>query len=319
MKKITTFYTPNMSLPDDQINFSFSPQKPKRLIEYLTKHKLIRYFKLKDFEPLEREDLYIAHVRKWVDNFLDGTGKIAGKNIIGIKWSKDFAETVRYTNASLYHAIRHSVQNPDNISFSPTSGFHHATPKTGALFCSFSGQVIASMKIYREFGLSGCYIDLDGHYGNSIDSSYDFVTDLDKAIPKKIGNINILKRHGEYLEELTKRLAELRDNILNNTIHYLVFCHGADSHEWDDLGSQLTTEEWLYCSEMFYRFVDNINKELGRKIPLTISLFGGYRNDHFDSVLSLHTADLVYCLNILCGNKIRYNPRVIPVYYDFDD
>ena len=206
---------------------------------------LIQYFEIKDFEPFERDDFYIAHMGKWVDDFFDGTGKVMRRNLLGLKWSREFAETIRYTNASLYHAIRYAIQHPENITFSPTSGFHHATPKTGALFCSFSGQVIASMKIYREFGFSGCYIDLDGHYGNSIDSSYDFVNDLDKAIPKKIGNINIFKRHGEYIDELMDKLAELRMNILDNTIQYLVFCHGADSHEWDDLGSQLTTAEWL--------------------------------------------------------------------------
>jgi acetoin utilization deacetylase AcuC-like enzyme len=199
MGKIVTFYTPKMSLLDNQANFSASPQKPRRLIEYLIKHDLIQYFDLKDFVPFVKDDFYTAHIPKWVDDSFDGTGKLAKRNLLGLKWSADFAETVKFTNASLYHAIRHSVLHPEITSFSPTSGFHHASPKTGALFCSFFGQIIASMKIYREFGLSGCYIDLDGHYGNSIDCSYDFVQELDKAIPKGIGNINIFKRHTEYL------------------------------------------------------------------------------------------------------------------------
>ncbi|MEZ6120508.1 MAG: hypothetical protein R3C28_28575 [Pirellulaceae bacterium] len=39
---------------------------------------------------------------------------------------------------------------------------------------------------------------------------------------------------------------------MNDEIHYVVFCHGADSHQDDDLGGQCTTGEWLECSVMFY-------------------------------------------------------------------
>jgi hypothetical protein len=49
---------------------------------------------------------------------------------------------------------------------------------------------------------------------------------------------------------------------------------------------------------------------LGKQIPLTLSLFGGYRKDDYESILSLHTADLVKCLNILCGQNIHYFPKV---------
>ena len=48
----------------------------------------------------------------------------------------------------------------------------------------------------------------------------------------------------------------------------------------------------------------------GKQIPLILILFGGYRKDDFNSVLSLHTADLVTCLNILCGGNINYIPEV---------
>jgi hypothetical protein len=47
------------------------------------------------------------------------------------------------------------------------------------------------------------------------------------------------------------------------------------------------------------------------QIPLILSLFGGYRRDDYNSVLSLHTADLVMCLNILCGRKINYKTEVL--------
>ena len=310
-QKIRTFYTEKMSLSIKNDNSSLSPEKPQKLIDYLTENNLIDHFIFESsFRQYEKEEFYIAHNRDYVDSFFSDELGRRYKTLLGLNWTKEFADSIRYTNASLFYSILHSVENPDVVCFSPTSGFHHAIPRKGALYCSFSGQVIASMKIYKKLGLSGCYIDLDGHYGNSIDNSYDFVNDLDKAIPPEIGNINIASKHRDYLDELEQKLELLEKYIVEDKIHYLVFCHGADSHEWDDLGCQLSTEEWIECSEIFYGFVFNLQQKLNRQIPISLSLFGGYRNDDYNSVLSLHTADLVKCLNILCGQKIDYIPEV---------
>ena len=312
MKKdslITTFYHPLMSLePEDTGSYSMSPAKAKLLMKYLAEKDLSAHFDVMDeFELLQRDDFYIAHTREMVDGFFD-EGKT--RRILHVKWTPRYAESMIYQNSSLYHALRHAVMHPEQVSFSPTSAFHHANPSRGALFCAFSGQVIASVKIYREFGLCGSYIDLDGHYGNSIDNSREFVPGLDRAISPVCGNINIMSRHQAYLEELKGHLQVLRKEILEGRVHYIVFAHGADSHEWDELASQLTTEEWVECSRLVYSFVKDLQEETGKQIPLVLSLFGGYRKDDYRSVLSLHTLDLVTCLNILCGKKIRYEAEV---------
>ena len=309
--KIAAFYHPEMSLDMDKLEgVSKSPAKARLLMEYLGRKDLLKYFNVHpDFELLKRTDFYIAHTKQMVDGFFD-EGKTS--RLLGMKWSPEYARMVIYHNSSFYHAVRHSVLHPDEVSFSPVSSFHHANPTRGALFCAFSGQVIASMKIFYEFGLCGAYIDLDGHYGNSIDNSRDFVKDIDKAISPVCGNINIMSFHEKYLEELDENLAVLEKEILENRVQYLVFGHGADSHEWDDLASQLTTDEWTWCSERVYSFVRDLQAKTGRQIPLTLALFGGYRKDDFNSVLSLHTIDLVTCLNELCGNDIRYDHEVKP-------
>lgn len=71
------------------------------------------------------------------------------------------------------------------------------------------------------------YLDLDAHYGNSIEDSRYFVTDLDKAIPIG-GNINPDGKHKNYIDDLKHRLKILEKKILNDEIHYVVFAHGAD-------------------------------------------------------------------------------------------
>ncbi len=210
-------------------------------------------------------------------------------------------ESVRYTNASLYNAIKHAVLNPQNVSFSPTSGFHHASPTSGCGFCTFSGQVIASVKIYQELRLSGCYFDLDGHFGNSIEDSREFVPNLNKAVPRGC-NINPSGRNETYMISLKKEFKKMEKKILNNEIHYIVWCHGADSHIDDDLGGQVDTKYWNLCSSKFYSWVKKLDKKLGRPIPVISSLFGGYRKKDYDAVLNLHISDLIACKRILCSN-----------------
>lgn len=309
--RIRTFFNPAMSLdPGKGVSYSMTPAKPGLLIDFLERAGLADHFLIdSEFPPFSAGDFYIAHTKEMVDKFFE-RGKTS--RILNIEWSPGYAESVRYTNSSLYHAIRHSVMHPDEVCLSPTGGFHHATPDRGALFCAFSGQVIASMKVWQEFGLCGAYIDLDGHYGNSIDDSGEFVTDLDKAISPVCGNINIRSSHRSYLNELKQKLEVLGEEIAAARVHYVVFCHGADSHEWDDLGSQLTTEEWLKCSAMVYAFIRETEAITGRQLPLALALFGGYRSDHYESALSLHTADLVTCLNTLCGGAVDYVPDVWP-------
>jgi len=311
-KIIAVFYRSEMCPPLlGEGSESKSPLKPKLLLEFIEKQGLLAHFRLEeDFLPFANPEFYIAHTQDYVDGFFEGRQPYAsGDGLLGIDWSRDYAESTRYTNASLYHAIRSSVASPSILCLSPTSGFHHAVPERGALFCAFSGQVIAAIKLYRESGLSGAFIDLDGHFGNSIEDSRAFVKDLDLAIPKGC-NINIKTKHREYLEDLKIRLLILQELFLEGKIHYVVFCHGADSHEDDDIGHQLTTEEWLECAVLFSGFVKKTENLSGRPVPVSMALFGGYRHDDYDSVLSLHTASLMKVLNSLSGVEQEYQPLV---------
>ena len=304
-EKINLVYRKEM-VSNANVGSSKSPRKPAFLVEFLKQNKLDSHFSLYDaWEPFSIEDFYVAHTKKYVDSFFSGKEPLASSN--GLKWNSQFADSVRYTNASLFHAIEHSILHPDTIQFSPTSGFHHATPNAGSGFCSFSGQVIASVKVWNQYKLRGAYIDLDGHFGNSIEDSKLFIKNLKTIIPY---NINPVGAHDTYLENLSLELTHLTNDILAGNVHYVVFCHGADSHEWDDLGFQCTTEEWLKSSELVYKMIHRISQKKGKPIPLSLSLFGGYRNDDFNSVLSLHTADLCKCLDILCRQDIRYSPVV---------
>ncbi len=307
-KQIATFYMPQqVDARNGEDLYTRSPNKPALLLNKLKAEGLMPYFDVKEYAPFEKEEFYLAHTQEYVDAFFDGTKPLATTN--GLTWSENLVNSVCYTNASLYHAIKYAVQHPEVLTFSPTSGFHHAKPERGSGFCTFSGQVITSGKLYRELGISGAYLDLDHHFGNSIEDSRSFVFDLDKAIPA-YANINPKGTNESYLADLYRHLAILKEKILAREIHYVVWCHGADSHVHDDLGGSVNTDYWLLAAELFYKWVLEVEQELGYHLPVAMSLFGGYRTNAYDSVLSLHIADLVMAANILLGHNIAYEPQV---------
>lgn len=313
--KIKIHYSPNQVLAKDTGgNFSKSPLKPKLLIENFKNEGLIGHFDIvEDFLPYVNKDFKLAHTKDYVNSFFSGK---AGCESNGLMWSAQFAESVRYTNSSIHSAIRGSIVEPSQVHLSPTSGFHHARPTGGSGFCTFSGQVIASIKILEEFGLSGAYLDLDGHFGNSIEDSRDFVKDLNRAVPPGF-NINPIGSGRPYIADLKWNLQNLEKAILDGRIGYVVWCHGADSHEWDDLGFQCSTDEWLECSTIFWNWVKEMDSKLEKPLPVSCALFGGYRADDYFSVLSLHTADFVECMNNLLDLEVKYTIKVQPKYsYD---
>jgi acetoin utilization deacetylase AcuC-like enzyme len=176
-------------------------------------------------------------------------------------------------------------------------------PNKGANFCTFSGQAIASIKIYKEFKKRGAYLDLDLHQGNSIEYTRGFNKTINRAIPKGF-NFNPKGKYKYYIYDLQDKLNQLENGIKNGKIDYVVVAHGANSHIEDDMMGLLTTEQWLECSRMVYNTLSLYD------IPIIISLFGGCREDDYDNVLKLHTADLIEAINILTCQCIDYNPTI---------
>lgn len=305
-RQIATFYK------DEQVchslaekSFSKSPLKPKLVIDRIKELGAEHLLEMYDFSPFDREEFLIAHTEKYVEAFFAGDKRYCETN--GIPWSSEFAKSVTYTNSSLYHAQRHAMLNPEQVSFSPTSGFHHAQPDNGVGFCTFSGQVIAAVKLYRELGVRGACFDLDAHWGNSRFDSERFVPDILEALPGRC-YIDPDGKGDDYLHDLEKGISYVQQQLLNNEIQWIVFAHGADSHVADDIrGGQLTTEQWFQASRMVYQGIADVETQLGRPVPVTISLFGGYRKDDYQSVIDLHVGDFLICAEILLGSKLRFD------------
>jgi len=310
-KNIHVFYTPKqVRAVDASRNFSKSPLKPKLLLEHLEQNGLMDHFTVSgDFRPFSNNEFVIAHKRGYVERFF--AGQRPGCESNGLEWSEQFAQSVRYTNASLHAAIENAILHPEEVSFSPTSGFHHAHPGAGSGFCTFSGQVLAAVKVWRKHGKVGAFVDLDGHYGNSIEDTREYQPDINHAVPRGF-NFNPAGAGDSYVNNVHDYLHNiLGPAILAGNIDYVVWCHGVDSHEDDDLHGQCTTAQWTACSRIFWKWVKKMDELLGRPLPVACSLFGGYRKDDYNSVLSLHAYDLVTCIRILLETPVEYKLKVV--------
>ncbi len=315
-KHILTFYTDKQVCFDLTRNRSFSksPLKPYLLMERIKEKGISKLFQYKsDFEPFGKKDFEIAHTELYVQNIFNGEGNYLSNSL---PWSRNLVESLTFTNAALYEAKKHSLLNPEDVCFAPVSGMHHAMPNRGSGFCTFSGQVISAIKLFEEFGVSGAYFDLDGHFGNSIEDTREFNPKLNLAIP--VGcNVNPTGENETYIKSFENSLNCIGNLIKEGKIHYVVFAHGADSHADDDIGGGCDTKHWLLCASIFAEWVNRISMEIGKPLPVTIALFGGYRSDNYQAVLDLHLKSILTCSKIICGTN-PVDDLVIPSKSEFD-
>jgi acetoin utilization deacetylase AcuC-like enzyme len=310
-KRIVAYYTPKQVLEENiALSTSKSPLKPKLVMSDLMRVANQHVHIQPKFKAFTEEDFRIAHTPEYVNevfNFNQPGVKLAS----AIPWSEELVTTLTYTSSSLYHAIKHSIEHPEDMCFAPVSGFHHSQPRSGLGFCTFAGQVVSSVKLYRESGKRGCYLDLDGHFGNSIEDCRSYVPDLNKAVPDGF-NFNPQGEGDGYCKELQSFLHDtLSKAIFDKEIDYVVWCHGADSHIYDDFGGQVDTEHWTLASEIFWdwvKFMDDALAKEGRDgVPVSFALFGGYRVDDYQSVINLHISDIVCGINTLIpGAEVDY-------------
>ncbi|HPZ35613.1 MAG TPA: hypothetical protein PKU81_01185 [Bacteroidales bacterium] len=303
--KILTFYTEKQVCFDSiaEQSYSKSPLKPYLLMKRIEASEYKEMLKVvSDFEPFVFEDFLIAHTERYVKNVFEGKGNCTSNSI---PWSKNLVESLTYTNSALYNAIRYAYLNPQQVTFAPVSGMHHAHPDSGSGFCTFSGQVIASVKMYNEFKARGVYFDLDRHFGNSIEDAREFNPIINLAVPKGY-NVNLYGSDAEgheYVKFFNDELSRIGFDVMQGKVDYVVFCHGADSHRDDDLGGYCNTDNWVHCATIFAEWVNEVSMQLGRPIPVTLALFGGYKRDNYNAVLDLHTKSIIQISNIICGNS----------------
>ena len=276
MNPITIFYRPEQNVTKN-VSYSPSAGKPQKVVDRFLNYPQVRI--MSDWAPLTRTDLYTSHTCDYVNGVLDGREPNGFGNFL-----KEVADSLPYTSGSLYHASAHALKN--QVAISPTSGFHHAQYRSGGAFCTFNGLTIAAQLLRRKNKVNRVgIIDFDAHYGNG---TVDIIEQL------KLDYIQHLTygRHFRTFPSAEAWLNNIRKDLEPfNDCDILLYQAGADPHENDPLGGDLTTEQMRKRDQLVFQFA----KEKG--IPIAWNLAGGYQQD-FNKVLELHENTLLACLEV---------------------
>ncbi len=143
--------------------FSFSPSARKPALALESWKGLGILFTEQSFTPLDVDEFVLAHDREYVEGVLSCRLENGYDNR-----SREFALALPWIAGSMVAAATHSFSTRE-LSFSPTSGAHHACYASGGDFCTFNFLVIAAIKVRQVGAQRVGIIDLDYHYGNGTD------------------------------------------------------------------------------------------------------------------------------------------------------
>jgi acetoin utilization deacetylase AcuC-like enzyme len=285
---VKAFYTDHFVLPLPA-GHRFPMEKYSRLRGLVSK--------LSDLELVEAPSatdtqILYAHDPSYLIKVIEGKLSPQEQREIGFPWSAQMVERSRRSAGATVAAAKTALK--EGIAANLAGGTHHAYRDTGSGFCVFNDSAIAARTLQKEVSqhLKIAVIDLDVHQGNGTAS-----------ILQNDPSIFTLSMHGEnnfpfkkeesdldvgladgcndesYLQSLSASLDQLDARFKANC---LVFLAGADPHEGDRLGRLKISKNGMRLrDEMVFEYA------LGRQLPFTFSMAGGYGKE-IESTVDIH-------------------------------
>lgn len=273
---LPVFYRPEMFARNAD-SYSPSASKPSQVVDDWLDRGIIDDKEIFSFEPATRDDLCLAHDKRYVNCVLD----LSLPNGFG-NFDEGVAAALPYTTGSMLAAAEYAVTNHCH-TVSPTSGFHHAGYDFGGGYCTFNGLMVAALALKRQGMVDRiAIIDCDAHYGNGTQDIID---------RKELHWIkhHTFGKHFHDRDDAGAKTAHKFRQWLSTAIEHcadadlVIYQAGADPHINDPLGGMLHTHEMAWRD----RFIADAFGTL----PLVWNLAGGYQRDKdggIGPVLSLH-------------------------------
>ena len=259
-------------------------------------------------EPMPREWLEAVHCPAYVEQVFSASVPPDKERRIGFPVTPHIASRVRHTNGGTWLAAQLAIEH--GFAANSAAGSHHALHETGAGYCVFNDLAVAANRLIAEGAARRVLIaDCDVHQGDGTASltagREDIFTlsfhaeknfpvrkarsDLDIALPDKIGD-------AEYLDALNRHLPEVLDRFRPDLVLYQA---GVDPHQDDRLGRLSLTDSGL---EMRDRYVVGAIRQRG--IPVASALGGGYGHDQ-RAVANRHARSML----AMADENRRITPR----------
>lgn len=237
--------------------------------------------------PATFAQLTLAHDPDYIERVIEGGLSAAEQRQIGLPWSAELAERVRYSVGATIGASRAALR--DGIGVSLGGGTHHARRAEGQGYCLFNDTAVAARVLQSE-NLVGqtAVVDCDVHQGNGTadiawgdDSIFTFSIHGEKNFPfrKIAGDLDIGLPDGTGDDAyLTALQAGLKQTLATEP-DIVYFLAGADVHKNDRLGRLALTKEGIAARD---RLVLQMCRD--RDMPVVVTMAGGYGRDIHETV-----------------------------------
>ena len=249
--------------------------------------------------PASDGELALAHTPAYLSAVVDGTLGAAQQREIGFPWSEAMVERARRSVGATIGAARAALgATGGGLATNLAGGTHHASADKGGGYCVFNDAAVAARLMQAESHrqhrklLRIAIVDLDVHQGNGSASIFAddptvFTLSMHGAknfpFRKERSDLDVDLPDGctddAYLRALDDALAALWRHHEHAPPGLIFYVAGADPHEGDRLGRLKLTTAGLVERD---RRVFAAARE--RRIPVALSMAGGYGRDVDDTV-----------------------------------
>ena len=249
--------------------------------------------------PASDGELALAHTPAYLSAVVDGTLGAAQQREIGFPWSEAMVERARRSVGATIGAARAALgATGGGLATNLAGGTHHASADKGGGYCVFNDAAVAARLMQAESHrqhrklLRVAIVDLDVHQGNGSASIFAddptvFTLSMHGAknfpFRKERSDLDVDLPDGctddAYLRALDDALAALWRHHEHAPPGLIFYVAGADPHEGDRLGRLKLTTAGLVERD---RRVFAAARE--RRIPVALSMAGGYGRDVDDTV-----------------------------------
>ena len=288
-----TFYSDHFVLPLPP-GHRFPMGKYRALRERVAQERDL--FQLTEAVAASEGELALAHTPAYVSAVVDGNLSLAQQREIGFPWSPWMVERARRSVGATIGAARAALK--EGVASNLAGGTHHAGADKGAGYCVFNDVAVAARLMQAEWHrfhralLRVLVIDLDVHQGNGTAAIFQddptvftFSMHGEKNFPfrKERSDLDVDLPDGctdrPYLEKLDRALDAIWARHRDAPPGLAFYLAGADPHERDRLGRlKLTTQGLAQRDRTVFEALRK------RKIPVAVSMAGGYGRDIEETV-----------------------------------